>query len=250
MRTLVALCYSPWSNKAQWALDVAGLDYEVSSYTPMISETGLRLKLRRAGVRVDKVTVPVLFEKGRPPLTDSLDIARRAAESNPDAGLFPAGREAEVERWNARADGAMQAARALVTASLKRMPAALVESVPRIFQLPLMGPMIARTGAAYFSRKYALPEGGEAEMSAVAEVLDAWRAALDGRPQLYDRVSYADLAMAVVLHAVEPPAEMVVGHHSRAAWRQPELAARFADLVAWRDALIARHPPQWQRLAG
>lgn len=245
---LVALPYSPWSNKAQWALDVAGLDYDVSVYAPMIGEPALRRRIRKSGGGGGRPTVPVLFEEGRPPLTDSLAIARRAAELNPAAGLFPPAHAAGIEAWNTRSETAKRAARALVSQGLGEHPRALLESLPRPLRLPVVGPLIARSGMAFFRRKYGLHGAGEGERGTLRGVLDTWRAALSGRDYVFGTMTYADLAMAVVLHAVEPPAQMVVGEHSRDVWRQPELAADYGDLIAWRDRLIARHPPRWDRL--
>lgn len=246
---LVVLPYSPWSNKAQWALDVAGLDYAARAYTPMVDEPGLRRRIRRSGAPDRRPTVPVLFESGRPALTDSLDIARRAAELNPDAGLFPAAHREAIEHWNSRSEAALRAGRPLVSQAIARDPGALLESLPKGLRLPVVGGLIARSGMAYFKKKYGLNPAGEAELAEVRRVLEEWRAALDGRDQLFDRPTYADITMAVVLHAVEPPAQMVVGERSRLAWRQPTLAAGFGDLVAWRDRLLARLPPRWDRLA-
>lgn len=248
-RTLVVLPYSPWSNKAQWALDVAGLDYALAIHTPMIGEPGLKRRIRRSGARVERLTVPVLFEPGRPALTDSFDIARHAAALAPDAGLMPAEHAADIAVWNARCDEAMRAARALVSQSIAADAEALRETLPRPLRLPVVGGLIARSGMAYFARKYGLQSAGDAERQAIAAVLDAGRAALDGRDHLFGRLTYADLALAVVLHAVDPPAQMIVGPAGRRAWRDPALAEGAGDLLEWRDRLLAAHPPRWDRMA-
>lgn len=247
-RRLHVLPYSPWSNKAQWALDVAGVDYDLAAHTPMLSEPGLRWAIARTGVRVGRVTVPVLFERGRPALVDSLDIARRAADLGPDAGLFPAAHVDAIEAWNARSEAALRAARILVSGAVAADRSALLESLPRPMRLPVIGGLVARSGLAFFERKYGVGTPGDAERAALVDFLDHLRAGLGGRPYLFDALTYADLTTAVVLHTVEPPAEMVVGPASRRAWRQPGLAAEYGDLVAWRDGLMARHPPRWDRL--
>lgn len=247
-RRLHVLPYSPWSNKAQWALDMAGVEYELAVHTPMISEPGLRRRIRRSGARVDKATVPVLFEEGRPALTDSWDIACRAAELDPEAGLMPPAHSAEIERWNTRCEAALAGARIRVTRAVASSEGALLESLPRPLRLPLVGGLVALSGIAFFERKYGLGASETAD-DALRETLTAWRAALGGRGQLFDGPTYADLSVAVLLHAVEPPPAMVVGPASRRAWQHPGLAEEFADLVAWRDRLIARHPPRWDRLA-
>jgi glutathione S-transferase len=55
--------------------------------------------------------------------------------------------------------------------------------------------------------------------------------------------SFADIAMATALQLTVPVADgyVALGPATRAAWADDALAAEFADLVAWRDALYARH---------
>jgi glutathione S-transferase len=40
---------------------------------------------------------------------------------------------------------------------------------------------------------------------------------------------------------VKPHARATVGPRTREAWTQPELAREFADVLAWRDAVYAKH---------
>jgi glutathione S-transferase len=57
MTELLALPFSPWSEKARWALDARGVPYDYRRYQPILGEPALRAKLRRAR---GPVTVPVL----------------------------------------------------------------------------------------------------------------------------------------------------------------------------------------------
>ncbi len=245
-RTLVALPYSPWSNKAQWALDVAGLDYAAETYLPMLGEPGLRRRIARSGAKVHKATVPVLFEAGRPALTDSFAIASRAAELAPDAQLMPAEHLDAIKRWNQRSEDALCALRGVMMAAVAADRGALLETLPPPLRLPLLGGLVARSGVAFFRRKYELTAAVAEHRAVLRQTLDDVRTALDGGEHLLGQPTYADLAMAVVLHVV-PPAQMVLGPASRAVWHQADFAERYADLVAWRDRLIERRPPQWHR---
>ena len=68
----------------------------------------------------------------------------------------------------------------------------------------------------------------------------------DGRRYLVPEhgFSFADIAMAQVLGFVAPPARgLRIGRNNREAFHDPELAPRYADLVAWRDALYEAHRP-------
>ena len=69
------------------------------------------------------------------------------------------------------------------------------------------------------------------------------RKALGSSRYLLGEFSYADIAMAVVLHFVVPPADEYVsmGPATRQCWTTPALADEFRDLIYWRDQLYADH---------
>ena len=57
--------------------------------------------------------------------------------------------------------------------------------------------------------------------------------------------SFADIAAAQVLGFVSPPSfGLKLGKASARGFTDPELAAEYADLVAWRDALYEAHRPR------
>src|SRR4051812_15683513 len=101
MHRFVAIDYSPWSEKARWALDLRRVPYREEAYVPMLGELPLRLRLRRF---TGPMTVPVLFTEDGRALTDSLAIARFAEEVGRGAPLFPSGRDGEIARWNERSE--------------------------------------------------------------------------------------------------------------------------------------------------
>ena len=59
MPELLGLPYSPWSEKARWALDARRVPYREVTYAPLLGEPALRLKLKRWR---GNVTVPVLTD--------------------------------------------------------------------------------------------------------------------------------------------------------------------------------------------
>lgn len=67
----ISLDYSPWSEKARWALDWSGPSYENKAYLSMIGTPWLRYKTKTLA---GPVSVPVLLD-GKVILTDSFDIA-------------------------------------------------------------------------------------------------------------------------------------------------------------------------------
>jgi len=235
---LFGIDHSPWTERARWALDHHRLAYTFRPYAPIVGEAGLRWRLRRA---TGKVTVPVLFAPEET-ITDSLAIVRYAEERGAGAPLIPREIEADVLAWNDRAEVVFGAARTMFVRAMLANADALAETVPSFVPSALRGPS-ARLGVALFMRKHAM--GGRAEEgdhAEVARVLDVLRAALSG-DYLLGRFTLADVVMAAALGHVWPvdhPA-VPVSAPVRACSSHPELRDRYADLVAWRDRIYARH---------
>jgi glutathione S-transferase len=243
MRTLVALPYSPWSEKARWALDYHHVDHTYEIYAPMMGEPMLRLRARRL---TGPLSVPVLFDDGEV-FADSFEIARRAEKIGSGASLFPKGKESEVVRWNERSQDALAAARALLLDRMATDDPSLLESMPPMIPRALRAPSlpVARAAIGFLARKYSTRENtADDHERALVDALDQIRAALSGdRKYILGEFSYADVAAAVVLQFVSPVDARFIrlGPATRAIWTYPALADRFPDLVAWRDAIYAEH---------
>ena len=247
MLHLYAESFAPWCEKARWALDHHRISYRYTEHVPMIGELRLRLAARRLRGRV---TVPLLVH-GREVLMDSVAIARFAehlglrhdlARSKP---LFPAGRDGDLETWNARSEAVMTSGRALLLARLLHSPAALREQLPSFVPKalrPVLQPL-AWSGVRFLARKYGVHFGEDARLLSLARAaLDSLRAALaGGRAWLLDEFSFADITMATSLQFVLPVAEryMSLGPATREAWTHPTLASEYSDLLAWRDGVYA-----------
>ena len=237
--TLIHLSYSPWSDRARWALDARGIEVRSQHYQPLIGELGLR---RTLGRWRGAVSVPVLLTADGP-IADSIAIARWADGRGDGPTLFPD--DAAVERWNARADDALSAGRALALPRVARDPEALDELTPkplRALGAPIR--VITKLGVERTHRKYGGHLGDAAEHEAtLVGVLDAMRDALGGDPEarLLGAMSYADITCAQVLAFVAPHdgPYLKLGAASRRVYGDAGLAERYADLVAWRDALYA-----------
>lgn len=243
MRTLVALKYSPWSEKARWALDHHRVAYRFEEYVPMLGEPRLRM---RVGSPFAKVSVPVLFEDGRV-ITDSFAIARRAEEiGGGPSSLFPSERAAAIEAWNRISEDALSAGRTLLMGRLRDRPEARLGSLPGFFPRwlrPLLGP-VASMGVAFVARKY---RASAADLSdcrrRLVGALDELRAGLNGGEYVFGALTYADLAMAVVMQFVSPVSDVHIALEpaTRDAWRDDALSSSYDDLVGWRDVLYRRH---------
>jgi glutathione S-transferase len=248
MLELLAISYSPWSEKARWALDARGISYRERAYHPILGEPELRLRLRRPS---GQVSVPVLID-GLSCIEDSLAIARYAERHGRGPSLFPAGQDAEIERFVALSERGLCAGRAL---SLERMMTdeqALSEQVPKPLRgiLGATGLALARAGVERTQRKYGGDRKGlDEHEDDLRSTLDALRAELTKQPPsddpacLLGAFSFADIAMAQVLAYVDPPTSGAfrIGEGSRRSYRTESMRAPYQDLVDWRDALYARH---------
>ena len=247
---LVGMPFSPWTEKARWALDHHRLDYTFEEHIPgPIGELRLKVLMREPSRRV---TVPVL--KADRWYTDSFEIARYADRIGSGTKLLPEDRLQEIAVWNTRSETALAAGRAMMLLKTggdpKMIRAAIPKGIPAVLH-PLLMP-VARKGMEAFIHKYKMREGAEGHERAMTEVLDALAQVVSPeRPYLLREFSYADITMALTLQFVRPVDEsfMPVGMGGREAWENRELAARYTGLLEWRDALYARHRRQTVRSA-
>ena len=240
MRTLIIESFSPWSEKARWALDHHRVAYAAREHYPLIGELSLRLRARRLAGGVS--TPMLLTPEGA--LLDSFVIARYAEKQGGGPALFPPEHEAAIAAWNARSEAALRAARVLFIERLAGSREAKVELQPHYFPGAVRRLSAPATGLAFsfLRRKYGMPDRAAAEAALVQELEGLRQALQNGQRHLVgDRFTYADIAMAVTLQFVAPPEHLKVGPATRAACHASQLAARFAELLAWRDALYARH---------
>jgi glutathione S-transferase len=243
--TLVYLSFSPWSAKARWALAHHGVSYRKQHYVPMLGEPALRLRMRRLRGRI---TVPAWID-GERVLTDSLDIAREAERIGHGAPLFPAGADADVEAWNELGERMLAVGRARIVKQSRDHEDLRLELVPpplRRVRPLAMG--LASLGLRYFERKYGLHDARVDDEGLLRDGFDRLRAAIADRPHVLGGFTYADIAMALPVTFITPPAPPLLrlGDASRRRLGDPALARDYPDLVAWRDGLLARHHPWYQ----
>jgi glutathione S-transferase len=249
MPELLGLPFSPWSEKARWALDARHVAYEDRTYAPLVGEPLLRLKL---GKWTGTVTVPVLTDDAGAVMGDSADIARWADAHGEGPVLFPPGLEERVAHFIELSERGLAAGRAMSLPRMLESDDALREMVPKPLRRPL-GSLAARMGAFGVRRtlrKYGASAVDRANREAAfVTVLDELRKALEagsGTPKtLLGQFTFADIAMAQLLAFVEPPAfGLRIGRASRASFTDAALRERYADLVSWRNALYEAHRPK------
>lgn len=244
---LISLSYSPWSEKARWALDHHHVDYRRIAYQPLLGEPGMRLRLRRL---TGTISVPVFFD-GKRWITDSWDIARFADTIGKGAPLFPVEHLPSIERFNAVSERGLAAGRGIGLRKVLDDEAALRAMVP-----PTLGRVLGPAAlaiAAYGVRrtliKYAADHTTDDDhervlRQALADIRDALQDTEGGGPKtLVGRFTYADIAAAQVLQFVAPKnlGRFKMADASARAYTREHLAREFADVVRWRDELYARY---------
>lgn len=251
MPSLLAIPFSPWSEKARWALDARHVRYSYRHYMPLLGEPMLRLKLRKWS---GPVTVPVLIDDDGRTFADSADIARWADGRGEGPVLFPAAHERELARFVEMSERGLAAGRGLSLRRVEKDEEALGEMIPKNLRKPLgrLGVHVGAFGIRRTLRKYgASSVAVDAQERALVAVLEELRASLPSTPvpgepkTLLGTFTFADVAMAQVLAFVEPPKfGLRIGPANRRSFGDPKLAARFADLVQWRDALYEKYRPR------
>lgn len=235
---LYGIHYSPWSLRARWALRHHHVDYEYREYVTMVMAPTLRVKVRDFR---GPITVPILID-GDVILRDSVDIARYAEERGDGAPLFSDSDDV-VRAWAQTADQIANAGRIITTAAVLGDSDAMKENVPPIVPRALRGvstPIVA-LGASYLRRKYAF--------EAVDQATDHMRAALERvanrlveSDSLGETFGWPDIAVCSALQFVRPADGWVrLGAASRRCWTRAEIADQFADVLDWRDGLVAAH---------
>ncbi|MGE0322357.1 MAG: glutathione S-transferase N-terminal domain-containing protein [Polyangiaceae bacterium] len=255
MLTLLYLHYSPWSEKAAWALDHHRVVHARREYLPLLGEPLLRVQLKKWR---GPVTVPVLFG-GHDLWEDSMSIARYAESVGRGSSLFPGGiitPDPRLVEFDQLADELMNSGRARAAERAAEREDVLVESLPPAFRVGgALAPRVGRLGVEFLRRKYVTRERTSAQhLARMRGALDQLRAALAPAPghmgepvanpdaYVLGRFSYVDIAFCAALQFVQPVADSYIrlGRASREAWSDPELAD-YADLLAWRDRVYAAH---------
>lgn len=238
MFKLIGLTVSPWTQRAQWALDVCGIAYSYSEYLPGLGTPLLRLRMRKWS---GAVQVPVLLANGEV-LAGAGSIARFAAQR---ASGAPLGDFAAAERWEALGDAAACEGRIRAVRRTLANPAALDEAQEGKVPAPLR-PVFRWLPRGVFSgldKKY----GPLAQEGAMRHALMQARTQLakSGGRALLGQFSYADIALASCMEMVLPLASRAPA--TVEAWTWPELVAEFGDLLAWRQTLLEQSWPRFMR---
>jgi glutathione S-transferase len=243
MLLLEGLRYSPWTEKARWALDHHEIPYLYREHVMMLGMPRLRLQMRRP---VGPITVPVLLKSPGDWIMDSLQIAEWADGQGMQEKLFFDAARPSIVEWNDRSEDATDAARAVALVRIAESPEAQKAALPPFIPTSLKGAMAGATRLAveyvaheFRSRSRSIDQHRE-RVRAFALGLQK---KLAGRPYLMERFTFADVIAASTLNVIEPVREkyLRLPEAIREVWTDPELAREFWDLLEWRDGIYAAH---------
>jgi glutathione S-transferase len=249
MTELLGLPYSPWSEKARWALEARGIPYTPKLYAPLLGEPALRMKL---GKWSGNVSVPVLTTDEGKAIADSANIARWANAHGHGPSLFPPADEARIAHYIEESERGLAAGRVLGLMRVLADKEAQVELTPKPLRSMPLASAITALGVARTLRKYGQsPKDHDAAQATLIDCLEGLRRDLAASPNpgapktLLREFTFADIAMAQVLVFVSPPAFGVrIGHANRRSFSDEQMKERFPDLLAWRDALYETYRPR------
>ena len=191
---LITISFSHFCEKARWALQRSGVEFDEEAHLPVFHFRATKARGSRS--------TPVLVVSADQVLTQSREIVRwaDAERGSSVTTLFPAGQEAELERWRARFDD-------VLGPHSRRWAYRQLFDQPRTMNA-LFAPRLGRLGArmsgpvfrAILGRAMNVTHKGAARSHAlVSEIFDEVGDALTDRPFLLgDQFTAADLGFAAL----------------------------------------------------
>jgi glutathione S-transferase len=238
--TLYGLIVSPWTERACWALDHHGIDYEYREHVPLLGELALRRKARS-----NNPSTPLLVD-GDDVVMGSAAIGKHADRVGRGERLFPSEHAADVDRWVDIAEQLGNVGRAWHVAQLGQRRDAQAEALPSFLPAALRKVLAPTTalGTSFLVKKYGVPSDVSAMIERTARPLlrEVRTATARGSYLLpSDAFSFADVAVAAVIHMIRPHENAKIGPATRSSWTNDALVADFGDLLTWRDAIYKKH---------
>lgn len=239
---LFGLAYSPWTERARWALDHHRIDYFYEEHVPMLGEPWLRWNARGSGL--PRASVPLLRTDGRA-IGDSVAIMAWADSVGRGESL-----RADTDHtrsWADRIELGVHAVRSRVTAAILADPEAQRESAQAAVPASLAGVFspLAAMGARFIASKYNVDlRAVDAARRQCRETLLLIRGTLDGGFHLVGHsLSAVDLMAATFVQGIQPVSarHLALTPAVYRAWCDAELAEEFEDIVKWRDEMYRKH---------
>ncbi|GAC1371796.1 MAG: hypothetical protein NVS3B3_14210 [Aquirhabdus sp.] len=236
MNKLLGMYFSPWTERARWALDYHQIPYRYVEYTTLLGQPLLRFKTSKP---FGKVSVPLLITPDQK-VNDSFEIAVYADGKSKKEPLVPSAHSTEIKDWTASAELALYSARIRATRRIQSSAAALADRLPsytpRFMRKPFV-PM-AYIATEYILRKYQLEDDRDDQLLRnMDDFFGRADKALRGRKFVFEKLSFADIVIATALQAITPVDDKYIylGLPSRKCMCEPDLAKKYASLIQWRD---------------
>jgi glutathione S-transferase len=236
---LYGVHYSPWTERARWALDIQRVPYRYHEHLPLLGEPLLRLRAKeKSGPRV---SVP-LFTADDGVFMDSYEIIERADRDAKRPLITDRVRTRELA---ALLERGLRATRARVTLRIQKDPEAQRESATAAVPAFLAGVFapVAVVAARFIMKKHGVEVRSiEEEIATLREVLtEASQAVETARVPTPEDITAEDILVATALQGVSPvnAPHMALGAAVHRMWACKELQDEFAHLIAWRDRLYA-----------
>lgn len=238
--TLHGLSYSPWTERARWALDHHRVPYTWRAHRLYLEERSLR---RRARAKPgERASVP-LFVDGDTIVRDSIEIVKHADRVGGGARLIDD--EGRLTELVALFEPGLRAMRGRVTAGTLESPACIREHASEVvpsFMAGLLTPVVVRA-ANFIGEKYdARLERDGQNLDAIRQTLRAARERIDtSRVPDTRTLRIEHILLATFLQGIAPVSapHIRLGPASREVWTCTPLLDESRELLAWRDAVYA-----------
>jgi len=240
---LFVIHHSPWSERARWALLHHGIAFEEREHVPLIGELALRMRASKAKNRVKKVSVPLLVD-GDNVVQGSLAIGEYVDAIGKKDKLFPEGSRAAIAALYDALEDPLSAAREAFVRDLPKSHEAQLEALPAFMRALPFAALSARVGTAFVANKYDAHTGSVDDR--VRAGLRAVRDAIGEKDYVLESgFSFGDVVGTSIVQAIAPGDDKYVRipPGTRALWEHPKLQKEFAELIAWRDRVYAKHRP-------
>lgn len=244
---LVGVAYSPWTEKARWAVRASGAPYVYQEFTPLISMPKMAMRLKKPP---SQITVPVLFDH-RKGIMDSWAIARHLDLYRAREGMRPLIPDSASPRWGALLhanEALLDAGRALTMYRMEKDERLLAAGVPAFVPGAMRGMMGPVVRLAIRFLRHDFPTSRmpmDLQLSRMRDAIKSLRKLLESRSSetlLADGFSFADILIATSMQPIKPVdhPRYRLSEGMRNVWSTPELADEAAPLLAYRDEMYAK----------
>ena len=188
--------------------------------------------------------MPLLVEDDGQAIQGSMAIAEHADQRGSRPTLFPPGKEARMRELFDAIEDSLCAGRERFGQRLANDREAQLDVLPPLLRkLPFAG-LSAKMGSSFIRNKWDAKKGSIDDRIR-AGLLEA-RKAIGGKDYVLDAFSFADIVCTSVVQIVKPVDSSFWDFSSamRRVWSDDAIASEFPDVIAWRDAVYAKHRPR------